>query len=103
MAMLGGGGAAAAGGGGWLASMFPFLFASDRRLKEDDKVVGRIGDLPIHQFRYKGDDKQRVGFMADEVEQIDKSAVVDTDSGYKAVHYDRAFGSALNSFLKKAA
>lgn len=79
------------------------LLFSDRRLKEDDKVVGRIGDLPIHQFRYKGDDQQRIGFMADEVEQIDKSAVVDTDSGYKAVHYDRALGSALNSFLKKAA
>lgn len=73
---------------------------SDRRLKEDDQVVGKIGDLPIHTFKYKGDDKTRIGFMADEV---DPSAVIDHPSGYKAVNYGQAFNSALNSFMKKAA
>jgi hypothetical protein len=72
---------------------------SDRRLKEDDRVVGLLGDLPIHVFRYKGDSTRRVGFMADEVERIDPGAVVDTPSGFKAVHYGRAAQSALNSMM----
>lgn len=68
---------------------------SDRRLKEDTKVVGHVGDLPIHTFRYKGDPTERIGFMADEV---DPAAVMDTPSGYKAVDYGKALSSALNSF-----
>lgn len=101
-ATLGGYSAAAPVAVSELSPMVAALFASDRRLKEDDKVVGRIGELPIHQFRYKGDSKQYLGFMADEVEKIDPAAVVDTDSGYKAVNYGQALGSALNSFMKAA-
>jgi hypothetical protein len=86
-----------------IASIFglaaPFV-GSDRRLKEDDQVVGLLGDLPIHSFRYKGDAQKRIGFMADEVEKIDPGAVVDTTSGYKAVNYGRAAQSALNSFMR---
>ena len=81
------------------ATILPMF--SDRRLKEDDEVVGAVGDLPLHTFRYKGDPVKRVGFMADEVERLDPGAVLDTDSGYKAVDYGRAFGSALNSFMRK--
>ena len=88
-----------AGLAGAASNLIPLF--SDRRLKEDDEVVGRIGDLPIHQFRYRGDTKKRLGFMADEVERVDPSAVVDTDTGYKAVYYERALGSALNSFMSK--
>jgi hypothetical protein len=80
-------------GVGGLATAF-----SDRRLKEDDQVVGKIGDLPIHSFKYKGDNQQRVGFMADEV---DPQAVIEHPSGYKMVNYERALGSALNSFMSK--
>jgi len=80
-------------GVGGLATAF-----SDRRLKEDDHVVGKIGDLPIHTFKYKGDNQQRIGFMADEV---DPQAVVEHPSGYKMVNYERALGSALNSFMSK--
>jgi hypothetical protein len=71
---------------------------SDRRLKEDDQVVGQIGDVPIHTFKYKGDATPRIGFMADEV---DPKAVIDHPSGYKAVNYDTALTSALNSFRKR--
>ena len=80
-------------GVGGLATAF-----SDRRLKEDDQVVGKIGDLPIHTFKYKGDNQQRIGFMADEV---DPQAVIEHPSGYKMVNYERALGSALNSFMSK--
>jgi hypothetical protein len=72
------------------------MFAgSDRRIKEDTKVVGRIGKLPLHTFRYKGDPVKRVGFMADEVEKIDPGAVATTNLGFKAVDYGRAAASAL--------
>ena len=80
---------------GGIASMF---MGSDRRLKEDDKVVGKIGDLPIHTFKYKGDDQTRLGFMADEV---DPAAVKEHPSGYKMVNYNHALNSALNSFMSK--
>ena len=74
---------------------------SDPRLKEGDQVVGKVGDLPLHTFRYKGDDTERIGFMADEVEKLDPKAVTTTNSGYKAVDYNRAMSSALNSFRKR--
>ena len=92
-----GGGAAAGGIGSWLSGLFgavPF-FGSDRRLKEDTKEVGKLGDLPIHTFRYRGDPTERIGFMADEVERRDPGAVHATDLGFKAVNYHRAAAGAL--------
>jgi hypothetical protein len=71
------------------------MFASDRRLKEDTRVVGHVGKLPIHTFNYKGDPVRRFGFMADEVEKIDPGAVATTNLGFKAVDYNRAAASAL--------
>jgi hypothetical protein len=85
-----------------IASIFGLPFGSDRRLKEDDQVVGLLGDLPIHTFRYKGDPVKRVGFMADEVEKIDPGAVTTMPNGYKAVYYGRAAQSALNSMMGEA-
>jgi hypothetical protein len=79
----------------------PLFAGSDRRLKEDDEIIGAVGDLPVHTFRYKGDPVKRIGYMADEVEQIDPGAVATMDNGYKAVNYSRAFDSALNSFMRK--
>lgn len=79
----------------WLMGLIP----SDRRLKHDDKVIGNIGALPLHTFRYKDDPEQRtrIGFMADEVEQIDPGAVVTTNLGFAAVDYGRAAQSALRA------
>jgi hypothetical protein len=75
------------------ASIIPLL--SDRRLKEDTRVVGHLGRLPLHEFKYKGDPTRRIGFMADEVAQIDPGAVVETSIGFAAVNYGRAAASAL--------
>ena len=85
------------GGLGSAALMSPWL--SDRRLKEDTEVIGHIGALPVHRYRYKADpsEDRYIGFMADEVERVDPRAVVTMPSGYKAVDYNRAMVSALGS------
>jgi hypothetical protein len=88
---------AAAGTGGKAAAeaAAPLVLASDRRLKEDYRVIGKVGALPLYSFRYKGDPTPRIGFMADEVEQIDPGAVHSMPGGFKAVDYERAVKSAL--------
>jgi hypothetical protein len=68
---------------------------SDRRLKEDIKPIGNFGKLPMYSFRYKGNPVVQVGYMADEVEQVNPSAVVVDPSGYKRVNYALATASAL--------
>ena len=86
------------GGAGKLAgSLGSAWILSDPRTKEDSEVVGALGDLPLHVFRYKGDRSgdRYIGFMADEVERVDPSAVREMPSGYKAVDYGRAMASAL--------
>jgi len=65
--------------------------ASDRRLKFNIKEVGvdQRTALSLYEFTYKGDDTRKyIGVMADEVELSYPDAVVDTDSGFKAVNYD---------------
>jgi hypothetical protein len=73
------------------------IMASDRRLKEDIEVVGRLGALQLHTYRYRDDPSgdRYIGYMADEVEKLDPGAVVTTRDGYKAVDYNRATISAL--------
>jgi len=82
-------------------------FTSDRRVKEDVVKVGSVfaagpddtGDLPIYEYKYKGklDDGQRhIGPMAQDVEKIDKEAVV-TKKGVKQIKRTK-----LGSILKVA-
>lgn len=79
------------------AKLAPLFIGSDRRIKEDTRIVGHIGRLPVHTFRYQGEapGTRRIGFMADEVEKIDSGAVATTNLGFKAVDYGRAAASAL--------
>lgn len=68
----------------------PAPFFSDRRLKENDEVIGKTFDgLPIHRYNYKGDKRTQIGLMADEVERK-KPEAVGLAAGYKTVDYDRA-------------
>jgi len=66
---------------------------SDRRIKDNVVEVGvdQRTALPLYEFNYKpefGDPTIRYrGVMADEVELSYPDAVVDTDSGFKAVNY----------------
>ena len=68
----------------------PTSFFSDRRLKHDIHRIGETDEgLPIYKFKYNGDDKTNIGFMADEVEKIHPEAVGESH-GFKTVDYDRA-------------
>jgi hypothetical protein len=81
-AALGGAGAAAAGGAtGGLAALF-----SDRRLKSNIKRVG-THPLGIGIYEYDIFDRRERGVMAQEVEQVMPSAVIEHPSGFKMVNY----------------
>lgn len=76
----------------WSAS--GILTISDRRLKENIREVGSLHDvLPIYEYTYIGEERVRLGLMAQDVEKIAPGAVVDFGK-YKAVHYDRAIEAA---------
>lgn len=65
------------------------LWGSDRRLKENIKLVGkdeRTG-LNLYEFSYIGDGKRLRGVMADEVEAAYPDAVVYDDLGFASVNY----------------
>lgn len=65
---------------------------SDRRSKKDISKVGKIGKLPLYEFRYKGEDKatpKHTGFMAQDVEKRTPDAVINT-GGLKLVDYGKA-------------
>lgn len=82
----------AAGGIGSLLSGIAGIFAlSDRDAKHDIRRIGRTNDgkLGIYAYKYDGDDRTQIGFMADEVEDVKPSAVK-TIGGLKHVDYDRA-------------
>lgn len=66
---------------------------SDRRLKENIKQVGRIGDLPVYDFNYIDSPVRISGFLAQEVEKLVPEAVVEFrrgDKNLKAVNYPLA-------------
>jgi hypothetical protein len=93
-AYFGGPGGAAAGGAAGSS-----LFSSDRRLKTDEKEVGRLmlpgGDLPIKTFRFKGDPVRRMGFVAQDVEKVHpESVVTHPRTGVKGVNYARVLLAA---------
>jgi hypothetical protein len=64
---------------------------SDIRLKQDIVPLGRLDNgLELYRFRYKGSDRTAyVGVMAQEVQQVDPSAVSRGPDGYLRVNYDR--------------
>lgn len=63
---------------------------SDRRAKENIEEVGQLQGLPIHRYNYLGEERTRLGFLAQEVEQIVPEAVADFGA-FKAVNYPRVF------------
>jgi hypothetical protein len=67
---------------------------SDRRFKENIVQNGDIyGVLPTYRFNYHGDEKQRFGLMAQDVEKIAPGAVLDFGK-IKVVNYTRAIECA---------
>jgi hypothetical protein len=70
----------------------PAIKFSDRRLKKDIKPVGRLMGHKLYSYTYKGSDVPQVGVMAQDVAKKRPDAVINTDSGMKAVNYGKLFG-----------
>jgi len=65
-------------------------YLSDERLKENIKHVGNKKGHNIYEFNYKDKPDVRYrGVMAQEVRDINPSAVVEEDNGFLAVYYDK--------------
>ena len=63
---------------------------SDRRMKKDISVVGRLNNgLPVYSFKYKHGGPQQIGLMAQDVEKVNPSAV-EEHNGIKMVNYSEA-------------
>jgi hypothetical protein len=85
---MGGGGGHRGGGGGGRGGGGR---RSDIRLKQDLVALGRLDNgLELYRFRYKGGDRTTyVGVMAQDVQQIEPSAVRRGPDGLLRVDYDR--------------
>lgn len=67
---------------------------SDRRLKENIRRVGTLDNgLAVYTYRMKGDEREQIGLMADEVAKVRPEAVVRHPSGFDMVRYDLAVGA----------
>ena len=75
-------------------SLYNAYQASDRRLKEDIKVIGKTKDgQTIYRFRFKGHPQWHIGLMAQDVEKKHPEAVRHI-SGYKAIDVKKATDAA---------
>lgn len=76
-------------GGGAQVGSAALLAASDRRFKENIDIVGSTKDnIPIVEFNYIGNSKRYVGVIAQDVEKVNPSAVLEI-GGYKFVDYSQ--------------
>jgi hypothetical protein len=67
----------------------PDIDISDRNAKTDIKKVGKTNSgLPIYTFKYKGDNKTKMGVMAQDVEKKNPKAV-GLINGIKGVDYSK--------------
>ena len=72
----------------------PGGFFSDERLKEDIEPIGKTFDgTNVVRFRYKGDPRKQIGFIAQDIEKKNPKAV-GLAAGYKTVDYGQATDAA---------
>ena len=73
------------------SAMAPAMMAaSDIRLKENIKKVGKLDNgLPVYSFNYINDSMPMIGLMAQDVEKVHPDAVKEIN-GYKHVNYNKA-------------
>jgi hypothetical protein len=76
--------------GGSALGMFRF---SDERLKENVEKVGTLKGHSLYSYNYKGDDKDQIGVMAQEVEKKRPDAVKKTAGGVRMVDYGALFNA----------
>lgn len=66
------------------------IMASDARLKEDIQPVGKLDNgLTVYLYKYKSGGPYQIGLIAQEVEELNPSAVYEMD-GFLAVDYQDA-------------
>jgi len=65
--------------------------ASDKRLKENIRPIGKLMGEKIYEYNYKGDKSYQVGVMAQDVAKRRPDAVITRPDGYKAVNYGKLF------------
>jgi hypothetical protein len=102
MGMIGGIGSGLLQGAGMAAMAF-----SDKRMKKDIKPLGKAGSvlgLTAYEYKYKGEDEKRVGFMAQDVKKVLPEAVAEVDyKGKKRLAIKPAvIGAALAEELMAA-
>jgi len=79
------------GGLNLASKVAPMFMASDARLKTDIAHIGALDNgLPVYQFRYKDGGPVQIGLMAQDVEKVRPSAVVERGDGMKMVNYAEA-------------
>jgi hypothetical protein len=67
---------------------------TDKQEMTDDDVDDMIGKLTAYKYRYKGSPSLQTGVMAQDIEEINPTAVVDTPAG-KQVSQHQMMGPAL--------
>ena len=86
----GGGGFRGGGGGGFRGGGGGGGRRSDLALKHDVVLLGTLNNgLGFYRFAYHGSDKAYVGVMAQEVQQVMPSAVLQGSDGYLRVRYEK--------------
>jgi hypothetical protein len=65
-----------------------YMMSSDRRLKENISKVGQLDNgLNVYSYRYKSGGPMHIGVMAQEVMEVNPSAVHIMPDGFLAVNY----------------
>lgn len=67
------------------------FMASDERLKENIKPVGKLDNgLTVYCFNFKGSCTSQIGLIAQEVKEVYPEAVYEGEDGFLKVNYDLA-------------
>ena len=86
-------GNAISAGSGIISSMI----MSDKRVKKNLKKIGTMkakdgAKVNMYSFKYKGEDKKRVGVIAQEIEKSHPGLVSKDSKGIRKVNYKGLFG-----------